>query len=513
MPKERATEARFNFTGGVNYNATQDTLTTNELMLCRNARVLADGSVERRTAMTKLHASVLGTGQPVLGIRQWVTLTGVKQLVAISDADLFYSDNDGSTWTKVEAGGIGTISTTMMADFQPMVIGGLPYLFIASGSDLFTWDGTTLTKRDLVNSIPNCSICKLFGNRLFVQSVDDPGFLFWSKLGDGTDMTVGGISDGGNAAVHADSDEPIIAMETLGSSLLIATRNSVSRFTGTGADIQILTDTEGVASSIGPVYNEVSGIIKAHSGSFKRCGQVVMMWTDRGPYIVTEAGVVPIGDKINTEGLGASEVCWRDQTIPAYVVYHRQRMETWFIFRSQADSAAKSAFIYNHRRQCWSGPFQFPVGITSVCEADIAGVPTIIAGCADGFVRLLDNIASGRDDTTTDYTHTIQFPPFIFETAGPHNTKSLRSIFLQIEREDAATLPVVKVYPDNGSAETAALVQDAGIIGAPTNLRYDVNSQGKRFVVEVSGNFATGTSGDDMKIVGVIVDGSVMDRW
>jgi hypothetical protein len=140
-------------------------------------------------------------------------------------------------------------------------------------------------------------------------------------------------------------------------------------------------------------------------------------------------------------------------------------------------------------------------------------VPTIIAGCADGFVRLLDDISKGRDDGVTDYTHTIQFPPFIFDNAGPHNTKSLRSVFLQVEREDANTLPIVKVYPDNGAAVTAVLVANTTIVGAPTNLRYDLVAQGKRFVLEVSGNFATGTSGDDLKVIGTIVDGSVMERW
>lgn len=515
--KQRAQEARFNFSGGVNYSASQDTLATNELLLCRNARVSADGSVERRTGINKLHSSAFTAGgspsnDSVLGITQWVPATGDTQLVAIAGAKLWYSNDDGVNWTSVTPGA-GNLSTTVMADFQPMVLSGQPRLFIASGSDLFTWDGTAITKRDLVNSIPNCSIIRLFGNRLFCNSTDDPGFLFWSKLGDGTNMAVGGKSDGGNVALNADSDEPLIALEVLGSSLLIATRNGISRFTGTADDIRVLTDTEGVASSIGPVYNEVSGFIKAHPGSFRRCGQVVMMWTDRGPYIVTEAGVVPIGDKIDTEGLGALETMWRDQTIPAYVVYHRTRKEIWFIFRSAADSVASSAFIFSERRQCWSGPFQFPVGVTSVCEADIAGVPTILAGCDDGFVRLLDDISKGRDDGATDYTHTIRLPPFIFADAGPHNTKSLRSVFLQVEREDALTLPIVKVYPDNGSAETATLVANTSIVGAPTNLRYDVNSQGKRFVVEISGAFASGTSGDDMKVIGVIVDGSVMERW
>ena len=517
MPKDRAQEARFNFAGGVNYAASQDTLATNELMLCRNARVAVDGSVERRTGWNKLHVSAFTAGGSpsnanVVGVTEWVPVTGGTQLVAIAGGKLWYSDDEGVTWTS-KTPASGNLSTTTQADFAAMLIGSTPTLFIGSGSDVFTWDGTTLSKIDLVNSVPQGPCMRVFGDRLFMTDLNFPGTLYWSKLGDGTDFSIGGISDGGSAVVNGDSNEPIIALEVLGSSLLVAQRNRIARFTGIGKDVQLLRDTQGVTASVGPVHNEVSGFAKAHPGSFQRTEQVVEMWTDRGPYIVTEGGVVGIGDKIDTAGLGASEVSWRDHTVPAYVVYHRARKETWYVFRSGADSAATSVFVYSRRHQCWSGPFQFPVAITSTCQAVIGGVPTILAGCADGFVRLFDDPSKGRDDGATDYTHTIQWPPFIFPDAGPHNTKSLRSVFLQIEREDANTLPTVKVYPDNGSAETLTLVANTSVTGAPTNLRYDSNSQGKRFVVEVSGAFATGTSGDDMKVVGVIADGSIMERW
>ena len=521
MPKDRATEARFNFAGGVNYSASQDTLATNELLLCRNARISADGSVERRTGWNKRHSSAFTAGgspsnNAVMGVFEWARgiATGGTQLVAIAGAQLWTSDDEGVNWTARGSAG-GVMSTTTQADFATMLIGSTSYLFIGSGSDVFTWDGTTLTKRDLVNSVPQGPCMRVFQDRLFMTDLNEPGTLFWSKLGDGTDFRVGGLSDGGFAVVNGDSNEPIIALEVLGNSLLIAQRNRISRFTGTGNNIEILRDTQGVTSAVGPVHNKVSGFLKAHPGSFQRTEQVVEMWTDRGPYIVTEGGVVNIGAKIDSNGLGADEVCWRDHTIPAYVVYHRARQETWYIFRSQADSAAKSAFIYNRRLQCWSGPFQYPTGVTSVCQAVIGGVPQILAGCDDGYVRRLDDDTRARDDGVVGgaYTHTIQLPPFIFPDAGPHNTKSLRSIFLQLQRQNTNTLPVVKVYPDNGSAETLTLVENPSVINAPVNMRYDSNSQGKRFVVEVSGSFETGTSGDDLKLIGVIADGSIMERW
>jgi hypothetical protein len=450
-----------------------------------------------------------------MGITQWVpqAANDVQQLVAIANAKLYYSDNDGSTWTEITPGS-GVLSTTVMADFAPMLVGTTPLLFIASGSDLFSWNGTAITKRDLVNDIPNPNaLCRVFGNRLFITSSDAPNTLYWSKLGDGTDFRVGGLSDGGFAVVFGDSEDEIIALEVLGSSLLIATRHSIARFTGTADDIQILTDTEGVTTNVGPVYNVVSNQIKPHTGSFQSCDQVVMMWTDRGPYAVTEGGVVPMGDKINTEGRGRTDVQWRDRTVPAYVVFHRRRMETWFVFRSMADSGASSAYVYSHRRRCFSGPFQFSIDITSICQADIAGVPTIIAGCGDGFVRLLDDTTVNRDDNATNYTHQIWLAPFIFDAAGPHNTKKIRHIFLQVERPLLSTEPTVKISADGGAEETAVLIVEDGAIETPNNLRYDVDSEGKRFVVKIEGSFGAGTSADDISIIGCIVKGSIMDRW
>lgn len=501
----------YDWHGGVNFSATPDTVDAHELLASTNVRVEPSGAASRRAGVSKTHTVALGGA--VRGLTSWQPAAGLTQYVAIANGKLNYSNDDCVTWTAVNVPS-GALSLLHLADFATMTVSGTAYLIIASAGDVFSWDNASLVRHDGTTSLPDASVVRVYNDRLWANNLvagAGDGILYASKLDSGFVFTIGGLSDGLAASLSAATKEPIIGMETLGTALLIATSTGVKRLTGTSDDIDIDTDSAGVTDDLGPIGDSSGGAMNAHPLTFKRVDQVVMMWTDRGPYAVTEAGVTALTEKLQLQGQGGGNVQWKT-TAPAYIAHNTRRNEVWFIYSSTTDSAtnAKTALIWNYAMQAWMGPFTFGCVVTSCCTGP-AG--TVLAGCSDGFVRNLDDITASRDDGADNYTHTFVLAPFTLN-AGPITTKALRSVFVEMERSDPGNVPTVQVSADGAVPVTGILVNQAGAATTPTHLRFDIPAlQGKRFFVSISGTFATALSGDNWKILGVICDGSVMDRW
>lgn len=501
--KDAATEARFDFRGGINLGASQDSVDPHELLQCTNARVLPSGAVQRRPGWNKKHTTTLGAGGPVLGVASLG-----NQAVAIANGKLYWSTDGMVTWTQVTPGA-GALSTTFQADFATFLQpGNIPTLFIASGGALYTWDGTTLTYLVGTKSAPQASVVRAYGERIFVANATNT--LWWSKIGDGTDFGGGGLSGGGNAVVGVGVSDVITNLEVVGSSLLIGTPTGIARFTGVGADIQIDTDTFGVNPELGPVND---GGASGYTRSLLRVGDVAMMMTPTGPYVVTESGATALTEKLQAQGGADTTVQWQPGiNAPAMIGHNPVRQEAWFVYQALADASPKTALVYNYALQCWYGPMQYPNRIRSLGTVRVSGVDKLVAGCQDGFVRGLDDTPVQSSDDGGDYTHTVRLAPTTLG-AGPQVTKSLRSVFVQQQRGNTATLPVVQVVADGAAPTATALVSTDGAVGTPTDMRYDTDAQGKRFVLQWSGAVADGFTNDLPMLHGVVFRGSVMDRW
>jgi hypothetical protein len=509
--KTRALEARGGWFGGVNYAVSQDTINPNELMKCINARVLTSGAVQRRSGTSKTHVAALGAGGAVRGLYQWEPTAGTPQYVAIANGNLYYSANL-SAWTQVVPAS-GTFSTTRLSDFATFREGATLYLYIATGGKVYKWDGAgVLTRVDGALSVPDATCLRSYGTRMFYNSLTNPKTLYWSKIGTGSDCTVGGLSDGGTALVDVLTGEAINAMETIGSSLLIATATSVVRFSGTSDDIQIAQDTLGVSADIGPVTD--SGA--AFSGSFHRVNQIGMMWTPTGPYAVTEAGVSSLGSKLPGyfDVDGAIDHLQWSPTLACHIGHHRHRNEVWFVYVNI--SGEQVALVYNYGLNIIAGLFVFPTPITCVATITVNGFLVLAGGGSDGFVRVLDFPDEDKDDNLTDFTYEVEPAPFIFAEGGPHNIKSVRRVFVQAEEQSDAAVagPTVTVTPDNGTPVAFTKIdQGSTTIGAPSNRRYDGAVQGRRLVVTITGDATTAAAVDTPILHGVLLEASIMDRW
>lgn len=514
--KERAIESRFGFVGGVNYSATQDGIANNELMLCTNARVNVGGDVQRRRGIRKQNGgSLLGSASvpQVVGLAHWHGPTGTGfEYMAIANSR-FYTSPDLEMWT--ERATLTASGSSFPSFFAEMVAGASTIIYFTSSLRLYSWNGTSVVDLTSTASAPPATVLGVYNSRLFTNDVNSPQEVHWSALGDGGDWTVGGLSGAGSAVLELSEGDSITALMPLGASLLIATSKGVARFTGTADDIQLLTDTQGVTADIGPM---VISRLYPGQGGFQRCEQTVLMFTERGPYLVTEGGLVSIAEKLLTS---EPDVKWLPRSRP-FVGYDPDRNEVWFVFRAESEGDAapdpnygSTAMVWNTVRRCFSGPMTLPAEVCTLAVLPHPDNrrPTLYGGFADRLVRVLADGGESRDGTGDDYTHTIRFAPFIFDAAGPQNIKALRHVYLQVQRASLTTVPVVKVYPDGAAAVTATLVSSTGAVNTPANLRYDVNVQGRRFVVEVSGAYADGADGDNPQIIGAVVEGSVMDRW
>lgn len=399
------------------------------------------------------------------------TVTGFVQIFNT----VYKTDNYPFTWT---TGGAGAITAPVM--FMPFraVSSGAPLvLYFSAGGHLWSWDGTsTLTQLDPTNNAPTANALVSYHTRAFATQPSTPKTIFWSKVGDATFWTTGTKTDGGSALTDFLTGNALLAFEIIGSSLLMATKDSLMRFTGHASDdIVIAQDTEGISAEVGVV------------GPFaiKRFENVCAILSERGPYAATETFVQPIGEQMNPDWFSLDIANLSN----SFVEYHRSRKELWFAVPRTIDGGLnKTIFVYSTRLQAWQGPWVYPFDITYMSKYfDQTGEPNIISGSSDGFVRLMDfnNLSSSTvlDDVLFDNTGgnaiplQVEFPVMHFGVPGIK--KQLRWAMIQADLPIGST-PLLRISFDGGSST------DFNIVPKNTNeedYRVDIagpNSQGFR---------------------------------
>lgn len=504
MPKPLLQEPRFDFRGGRNTNVSPDLLNATELVDATNARIGHDilGAVTKRTGTRRLHQTALGAPSSINGVFQWDAPSG-KQVIAVSNGNFYFRNAAGADFGAftLVAAAFPTSGNAHFTTFRDNTSGAPLVVFIALGGVFYKWDGTTLTRLDPIASGPaTLWLIKAYHTRLF--TVDLTNYLqtiWWSKVGTGGTWATGLSTDGGSAMVDVLSGDQIQAIETVGTSLLIATKNAVARFTGYSSnDIQIAQDTAGLSSDVGVVGDN----------AFLRVEQVVALFSDRGAYVASEAGVQSIGFDVEPDFDAADRSNFSKITIG----HNRQRREVWFAYPAVGDGGVnKHVLVYNYRIQNWYGPFVYPFAITSLYPyVDSTGQEWFMAGCTDGFIRHLD--IGATDDVLFDgtggsaYTMTVDLAPYLFG-AGPGIVKALRRLFVQAELTNTTALTISAAADTGGFISLGTLV---GVSGTTVqNYRVDSPSTvtGHRIRIRM-----TDASSDIPVVNGLIVEAFDMLR-
>jgi len=465
-------ESRTDFRGGLNTIVNPDLLNANELVNATNARLSAEhASIMKRTGTQRIHPTTLESGATVRGVFQWDS-PGGKEVVAIAGGKLHHKTSALGDFTTVASP--ATFSTTLptyFSQFRSTSASAAIVLYMASGGNVYSWDGTTLTEIDGTNTIPTAQLLQPYHTRMFYGNITTlPKHLVWTKVGDATDADTGGATDGGTAIIDVLSGEGINGMQLIGSSLAISTEDSIVRFTGySNEDINISQDTQGISAETGPV----GGL------AFIRAESIGFILSDRGPYLVQESGIEPIGVKVEPEFDAAD----RSVITSSVLGYHRGRREIWFGVAGSGDSGVnKTVYIYSLRLQSWTGPFTYSDAITSLTRyEDASGDEWLIAGGDDGFVRHMD--IGVKDDVLSDssggdtVTMTVELAPLFFEP-GPGIIKSLDTMMIQADLPTNSALVIQHAFDGDSFTAETALTGKNNSIAEP--YRQDLANQGNR---------------------------------
>jgi hypothetical protein len=472
MPgKPRVMDARNNWLGGLNTAVNPDSVPANQLVAMSpgNARLVDPyGAIAKRSGSRRLHPNAIGIGAPVKGLYQWDAPAG-KQVVAISNGRFYHKTSEFGDFTEVVPSQLfSTTGATFFAPFRSTSASAALVLYMASANgNVYSWNGTTLSNLDGVTSIPTATALMPYHTRMFYNDTTLKKHLTWTKVGDATVATTGGATDGGAAIVDLLSGEEIKQFAVIGSSLAIATEDSIVRFTGySNEDIVIAQDTEGISSTIG-TFGPQTFITAEGFGA---------VLSDRGPYLVTESGVTPVGADV--------EPNFRQMDrLPAAVNrlsvgHHRGRQELWFQTKYVSTNAM---MVWNYRTQKWTRfTYSSPVNPRSLARyEDPNGEEFLIAGCADGFVRHMDT--GMKDDVLSDgtggtnITMTVEVAPTFF-ASGPGTLKSLDRMMLQATLPSGHALKVQTAFDEASFTDTAITATST----TPQKVRVDLAGQGDR---------------------------------
>lgn len=435
------------FSGGLNTTADELQLAPNEIRRAENCRLTQVGNLLKRLGTRRLHAAALGAPSVVRGIYSWRPVTA-QTLLAISNGVLYTGTYSvGMAWTN-QGGTFTAANYPSFAAFRNAA--AAEKVYIADGGLLNAWDGAALTMR--IAATPSVSQLAVYNQRLFGISGTDQ-ILYWSQLNDGDSLGIAG-SGGGSAVVRAFNEQALKGLAALRSSLLLFHTTGVSIFTGlTQDDIAIAAGTAGLTQDTGTIAPR-SIVVTENAAYFL---------SDRGFYVATAAGVVPISQKIDKTVQGFDQTNF-DKVC---AVHNRMLREIWWYVPDVG------VYVFNYFLGAWAGPFTggyiSPVTHSLADAIDSTGKRIVLRGDASGWVSQCDYPASLTDNITSagvagsTPVMIAQLKRFFF--GDPTALTSFRYFYVQANLGGSNAVSLA--WTGNAGAHVAALpASTAGIWGS-----------------------------------------------
>jgi hypothetical protein len=471
--RQRQAEVRFDWRGGVQLTLGEDLLTRQEAIRLQNART-DTGAVVKRLGSRRVHTAALAG--PVVGLHGGYDAPTGRQVVAIAGGTLYAKAITASSFTAV-ASGFATETRARMVTYRR---GGNLYLYIAQNG-FFEYNGTIVVP--VSSAPPGVLDCEVYRGRMFVTNGTKT--LYWSTLLDATKFSP--ADGGGFEDIETFDAEPLIALATVGGSLLLFKEDSIARFTGVDpTDIRVEKQTEGVAPDTGCVAR----------GTVVQLPGAVFFLANEGPYLATESSVQPIGRQIEAVIAETDRAALAD----AWAVYHKGRQEVWLALPHNS-ATLNEIWVWSLRTQTWAGPWTLPATVLDRMERQ-NGEETVIRGGLDGWVREED-YAPALDDRALDGTGgqpvsiVVEVPLLFGDPSHEHSLVGRQSFQLDLGTAGVAN---VSWTSERGSGGTSIASLGSGLRSYSARL----GARGHRIRLSISESSAEVT-----QIAGVILRAAV----
>jgi hypothetical protein len=371
---ERLQDQQPKMDGGLNDVSDDIALLPNQLRRAINARLTDYGAATKRGGTRRVSTAV-ASANPVTNGFTWTKDTGSPEIMTISNGTLYTTTYGAFPWTWTARS--GTLSTTAYPTFAKFRDGSVnDVVYIADGGLLNKWNGTTLTT-NIANTEAVESIT-VHNERLWgVGSATYPDSVFYSDLNNG-DSLGNGASGGGQIIVRTFSDEVLVGLASVNTSLLLFHRRGISRITGYGQD-DLTVAPQAVTADVGTIA----------PGSIVASGNVAFFVSERGLYRCNEAEVASVGTAETPDPLLPIIRQLTDADFDKIrAVLNRATKELWITLPTFG------CFVYHTVLNAWTGPWDggyVDPATTSLFETlNADGLPVVLKGDASGWVTLCD---------------------------------------------------------------------------------------------------------------------------
>ncbi len=435
--------------GGLNISADSSQLAPNQVRRAQNARLTVFGGLLKRLGSQYLHASAIGSGNPVRGGFAWEKDDGTQQLLSVSNGKLHYGTYGiPMTWTAVNSPTLA--SASVYPSFAAFRDASQQVVYIADGGKLLKWDGATLARS---TTSPNVSRIWTYNQRLYGVSGSDVN-LNASGLNNGDDL---GYTSGEGVIVPIQTfgESELVGGCALGVSNLLFHAGGISRWTGvTQDDIAIQAGTLGVSPDIGTIVP--ASIVTTETEAY--------FLSDRGFYAVNQSGLRRISTNLDPDIFAlfttASNLCAADNHFYREIEYYLPDV---------------GIYSFNYQLQTWTGPWNggyiSPVTHSIWQAKDSSGTPIVLVGTASGFVKQMDVSDIYKDNVLSDgtggtaITMICQFRRFFF--GNPPSDKALRYAYLLVALNGSTSAGLA--WSTATSSNTSSLSQSGGVVwGTPS---------------------------------------------
>ena len=374
------------FSGGLNSADSNEVLKDNEAIVRKNWDTSERGAIVRVNGFTKKNATLIAA-KTGLGLFRVYQSDGTRKLVAaMGDGKLYFSDNDGTSWTQATDGtGLSTTKFNSGVNFNNL-------LFFTNPTDnLQTYTpGTDTMVAATDQPTDPCSILIKRADKRMLALVNtvNGSTLYFTKIGPtgaaADDWSAS--NDAGSIAIDGALSEPLSGGMTFGAVDIIFKDNKAFKVWGYPNPIALhMPGSPGCAAPHSVVQGEGLGFFLAHDG----------VWLfDGNKFIKISDKIQPIIDSIN-----------QSQITNAFGVYRNGFY--WLFYTPSGQTKNQKVIIYDaHRsnpyinKNIWferSGiAMNSPVIFDGVGDANELYA---IASAETGFVYRLDFSSTGADDT------------------------------------------------------------------------------------------------------------------